>query len=78
MSAHGDAMFGKVCVWAVLKSPTLAAKLNGNDAQVLTSWMSSKSGRSVSPRVAFIFNTQLAGGVFLAGTLCGSRGLCGF
>ena len=71
MSAHGDAMLVKVRVWTVLESPTLAAKLNGNDAQVLTSRMGSKSRRSVSSRVAFIFNTQLAGGVFLAGTLCG-------
>ena len=66
-------MLVKVCVRAVLETPAFAVELDGDDAQILTRGMSAAVGRGGAPRVALIFDAQLAGGILLARVL-GSAG----
>ena len=59
-------MLAEVGIGAVLKSPALAAKAYGDDAQVLPGRMGAHGVCGGATGVALVLNAELTGGVFLA------------
>ena len=67
-------MLVKVRVRAVLEAPAFAVELDGDDAQVLASGVSTAVGCSGASGIALVFDAELAGRILLARVLGGTGG----
>ena len=67
-------MLIEVCVRRVLQAPTLIAKLDRDDAEILTCRVRTARSACAASRIALVFDAKLTCGVLLAIVLGSSRG----